>query len=350
MSSEFINMRDLVKKSGSIEELRKKLERDMEQLDQLSVTNSSNNTAPGSKTHTASNTMDNISSFVSATENEPEPQQSEGSMQVGAQIQPQQQQQPVKSVSPIHTASLSEKEVTNKSPKATTRTRILPEQRESFAVASVVTGTKVKKLQISTAHGAHVMDVNLKRWDEKRVQITDMRPNIDAKVLDVVAVTDRNGKPIVAGNKATANLKPTDLIFSITSPDQHSSQIRSIGTLEFQSDMKLVLISAEPTSTMSSPATASSITPSGSGGFSAATTPGDPAFQLAITGDFKQGRYIFVKKAAHSREQKLFGETKGRTLVRRTVLESHWLANVDIDATEVRPLVMAAVVVLALIV
>jgi hypothetical protein len=92
---------------------------------------------------------------------------------------------------------------------------------------------------------------------------------------------------------------------------------KSLGYLLFGSDMKLELHPAE--------------------------TPSDQS-SIAITGDFKEQRFICVKKSSQSREQTLLGESKGRHVAKKSLFESTYLANFDILNSENNSLLLAGVV------
>ncbi|KAL5037903.1 hypothetical protein RTP6_005268 [Batrachochytrium dendrobatidis] len=193
------------------------------------------------------------------------------------------------------------------------------ERRENYIFSSSVVGNKVRKLEVSSSEGANIFDINLKKWEDKgRLQISDLRLRSQNRVFGIVPLTDRSGKIPVFGTK-TGN-KITDISFSVVLPTGVK-----LGVLEFASDIKLT------------------ITQEGD-----AEQPDAPV--VAVSGDFKESRYILVKKSMNSREQKLFGESKGRHLVRKGVRESVWLTNVDIAEAEVNPLVIAAVILIAMVV
>jgi hypothetical protein len=92
---------------------------------------------------------------------------------------------------------------------------------------------------------------------------------------------------------------------------------KSLGHLLFASDMKLELHPAE--------------------------TPLDQS-SIAITGDFKEQRFICVKKSSQNREQTLLGESKGRHVAKKSLFESNFLANFDILDSENNTLLLAGVV------
>nr|KAJ3417946.1 hypothetical protein HK105_000563 [Polyrhizophydium stewartii] len=190
------------------------------------------------------------------------------------------------------------------------------EHRESFVLSAVAASGRVKKLEISSSQGANIFDINLKRWDEKgRVQIADLRPSAANGMIDIMPVSDRTKRQPVVFSKTSKLSDMTFLVSSLTGS--------ALGTIEISSGMKMSIMRDSDSDRPDAPT-------------------------VAVSGDFKEGRFIIVKKLANSREQRLFGESRGRHLVRKTVRESHWLANVDIAEGEINSLIIAAVVLIAL--
>ncbi|KAI8922993.1 hypothetical protein BC831DRAFT_54253 [Entophlyctis helioformis] len=225
--------------------------------------------------------------------------------------------------------------------------RLFREKRETFVFASVVAGNKTKKIQVSSPQGTKLLDVNLKKWDDRsRIQVADLRPMSSmAGLMFEIGPIDKTGRPFVPVKGAH---KLTDLTFSVSMIDNGGV---NLGSLKFESDIKLIIAVDEPTNIephVSSPIQHISNTKLSASGHSTASIP-DDAPVVALTGDFKSGRYILVKKMAKSREQRLFGECKGRHLARKTVLESHWLTSVDIDEADINPIVLSAVVLICMV-
>jgi hypothetical protein len=88
---------------------------------------------------------------------------------------------------------------------------------------------------------------------------------------------------------------------------------KSLGHLSFASDMKLELHPVDKQTDSS----------------------------IALTGDFKEQRFICVRKSAQTREQTLLGEAKGRYQSKKTLRETSYLINLDISDTN--PLLLAGV-------
>lgn len=132
-----------------------------------------------------------------------------------------------------------------------------------------------------------------------------------------------------------------------------------LGTLKFTSNLKL-MVEAAPvlTSLLPSPyfgevasATLSvlenAVSPTEGG---VETKGGDgsaegyPTPSFSITGDFKNQKYICVRRSPTSREQKVIGEAFGRVLVRKSVRESRWGVEVNMEEGQYGQLCLAAVV------
>ncbi|KAH6571462.1 hypothetical protein BASA60_007174 [Batrachochytrium salamandrivorans] len=185
------------------------------------------------------------------------------------------------------------------------------ERRENYIFSTTVAGVHVKKIEVASSLGVSLYDVNLKKWEEKgRVQISDLGLNSNNRVFEIIPIADKNGKMPVFGTKISPKI--TDIVFAVVLPTGVE-----LGILDFSSGMKLTITRD--------------------------CDKGKPDVPVvAVSGDFKEGRYILVKKTASSREQKLFGESKGKHLARKGVRESTWLTNVDIAETESTSLVISA--------
>jgi hypothetical protein len=91
---------------------------------------------------------------------------------------------------------------------------------------------------------------------------------------------------------------------------------KSLGQLSFSSDMKLGLHPVNEEAEQGS---------------------------IAITGDFKEQRFICVKKSSQTRQQILLGESKGRHQSKKALRETSYLSNFDISDEGSTSLVLAGV-------
>lgn len=64
----------------------------------------------------------------------------------------------------------------------------------------------------------------------------------------------------------------------------------------------------------------------------------------AIMGDFKDQRYICVKKWENSREQARFGECKGRHQAKKSFLDAQWLINFDMQDSKSNKMVLCGAI------
>ena len=69
---------------------------------------------------------------------------------------------------------------------------------------------------------------------------------------------------------------------------------------------------------------------------------------FSITGDFKKGTWIAIMKLLNSRQQKVVGESQGCVLMRKSVRESHWVSNIELEDNAHSQLLLAAVIFLKL--
>jgi hypothetical protein len=65
---------------------------------------------------------------------------------------------------------------------------------------------------------------------------------------------------------------------------------------------------------------------------------------ISFAGDFKEQRYICVKKWPGTREQARFGECKGKHLSKKTFLESQWLSNLEVKDSKSNRLVLCGAI------
>jgi hypothetical protein len=71
--------------------------------------------------------------------------------------------------------------------------------------------------------------------------------------------------------------------------------------------------------------------------------PADGA-TVAISGDFKEQRYIVVKKWPNTREQQRFGECKGKQLIKKSFLDSTWNCNFEMQDSKNNRLVLCGAI------
>ena len=65
---------------------------------------------------------------------------------------------------------------------------------------------------------------------------------------------------------------------------------------------------------------------------------------IAITGDFKECKYIVIAKQPNSREQRLIGQSLGKNLFKASSKESKWIFNLEFEEGEWNRLLLYAVV------
>ena len=65
-----------------------------------------------------------------------------------------------------------------------------------------------------------------------------------------------------------------------------------------------------------------------------------------ITGNFKNQQFLIIQKAENSRKQDLIGDCAGKTVSKKGLLESTYLASLAIETGLMQPLLFAGVVLL----
>lgn len=73
------------------------------------------------------------------------------------------------------------------------------------------------------------------------------------------------------------------------------------------------------------------------------TQNGAKPYTISISGDSKEQRVMIVQKWPNSRKQTLFGQVKGRHVVRKNLRDTVYLANFDIQPTKDLELVLGSV-------
>lgn len=116
------------------------------------------------------------------------------------------------------------------------------------------------------------------------------------------------------GAKSPAKLKAysTNLPWQVTYTNG-----TSIGQMTFLNDIKLELNPVEPLIDSST---------------------------IALTGDFREQRYICVKKWTNSRQQARFGECKGRFKAKSSFIDAQWLINFDMQDSRSNKLVLCGAI------
>lgn len=69
---------------------------------------------------------------------------------------------------------------------------------------------------------------------------------------------------------------------------------------------------------------------------------------ISLSGDFKEQRFMCIKKAIQSREQKVVGECKGKYMAKKNLRETSWLTNFEIQGEEASQLVLSGVILICL--
>ncbi len=72
-------------------------------------------------------------------------------------------------------------------------------------------------------------------------------------------------------------------------------------------------------------------------------------YHYVIIGDFKDQRFVCVKKSLKNREQKMVGEAKGRQQSKKSLRDTHYLFNFDIENIELKSMVLGGVLLLLLL-
>ncbi|KAJ3310973.1 hypothetical protein HDV04_004490 [Boothiomyces sp. JEL0838] len=182
-------------------------------------------------------------------------------------------------------------------------------KREQYVIAYTTSGSKLNKLQINNSAGQLLVDVNLKKWEEKsRLTIQDARPNFNCS-YDLFLET----KP---GAKSPAKLKqfcegqPWQVVKNNGTP---------IGHMIFSNEIKLELFPIIKSDN-----------------------------SISLSGDFKEQRFMCIKKAIQSREQKVVGECKGKYMAKKNLRETSWLTNFEIQGEEASQLVLSGVILICL--
>ncbi|KAJ3218286.1 hypothetical protein HDU67_006259 [Dinochytrium kinnereticum] len=163
-------------------------------------------------------------------------------------------------------------------------------RRIKWTVVTCFIGSKIKKATFR-AEGcdSDLFSIDLKNWEGKRtLQVTDLRPRFFA-----TAELEITPKPQT----------PKEYLITGKSPMTHL--ITTLGTITQLSDIKLEVNPNQ-----------------------------NDQQRYTLTGDFKDGKFIVVQRFAHSREQRLIGESFGRKLLRRSVREVRWGCEVEVEEGE----------------
>jgi hypothetical protein len=70
---------------------------------------------------------------------------------------------------------------------------------------------------------------------------------------------------------------------------------------------------------------------------------------ISITGDFKEQRLVIIQKWEDTREQKLLGESKGRHQTKKSLLETQYLTNFEIQETDLNLMILGGVLLSSLL-
>ncbi|KAJ3270174.1 hypothetical protein HDV01_000509 [Terramyces sp. JEL0728] len=69
---------------------------------------------------------------------------------------------------------------------------------------------------------------------------------------------------------------------------------------------------------------------------------------ISLSGDFKEQRFMCIKKALQTREQKVVGECKGKYMSKKSLRETNWLTNFEIQGEEATQMVLSGVILICL--
>ncbi|KAJ3106676.1 hypothetical protein HDU97_005828 [Phlyctochytrium planicorne] len=188
---------------------------------------------------------------------------------------------------------------------ASTTTSFNPRTRRvKMVVTTTFSGSKIKKATLQ-AQGcdSDLFTVDLKRWEGQRVlTLTDLRPRFFS-TAEITISSKSNPKEYAVEGKSPMTQLTT-----------------LMGTIVQSSDIK---IDIHPTST--SPVTNPS-------SFNT-TAAENSSITYTLSGDFSSAKFIAIQKrsSAQSREQRLIGEAPGKRLARKSVRESRWTSEVELE-------------------
>ncbi|KAJ3190876.1 hypothetical protein HDU67_006123, partial [Dinochytrium kinnereticum] len=165
-------------------------------------------------------------------------------------------------------------------------------------------GRRIKQLEATTPGWfGKVLQVDLKRWSKKRIiTITDSRPRYSIphtiRIFPELANKDRFTVTVETSNPHGASTVP-----------------KTLGTLFFESPIKLSIESKPLRSILENHTMNDSARPPSSGEKSPSIV------QYSMAGDLKNFKFVVVKKQLEDRRQELVGDVSGRVVVRRNVRE-----------------------------
>ncbi|KAJ3190962.1 hypothetical protein HK101_008208 [Irineochytrium annulatum] len=164
-----------------------------------------------------------------------------------------------------------------------------------------------------------LFDINFKQWEAKRMlTVTDLRPRYFST--------------------ANVELEPSPAdpnTFIVTGKSPMTQLPVTLGTIVKMSDIKLQVNPAESES-----------------GHSPRSKNAGSLYTL--NGSLKDAKFIVIQRFTNSREQRLIGESFGRKLIRKSVRETRWSCEMDLEeddeasigagVTECGQLLMSAII------
>ena len=186
--------------------------------------------------------------------------------------------------------------------------RSLPQR--SFLLSFTVQAGRVNRLQLTDLQQNVLYEVQSKKWDEKwyfklisRITVEEVQTGKTFEMFLANKITAKN----YAKFKVAIENQPWHAV---------SAEGMEIGQIVLQSELK------------------TEICP---------TQNGAKPYTISISGDSKEQKVMIVQKWPNSRKQTLFGQVKGRHVVRKNMRDVVYLANFDIQPTKDLELVLGSV-------
>ena len=180
--------------------------------------------------------------------------------------------------------------------------RSLPQR--SFLLSFTVQAGRINRLQLTDLQQNVLFEVQSKKWDEKcRVTVEEIMTGKTFEMFLANKIVAKN----YAKFKAAMENQPWHVV---------SSEGMEIGQVVLQSELKTEIYP---------------------------TQNGAKPYTISVSGDFKEQKVMIVQKWPNSRKQTLFGQVKGRHVVRKNLRDTVYLTNFDIQPTKDLELVLGSV-------
>ncbi|KAJ3042056.1 hypothetical protein HK097_002125, partial [Rhizophlyctis rosea] len=274
-------------------------------------------------------------------------------------------------------STIADADMTQSTPIPVGASGFSPNQRRvKHVIAVTATGNKLKKVHVATESGMEVIEVGLKNWESKRlITIQDLRPayqqiNPSLEIFPsspgTFVINSAMGAELATmsyANSLKLNLQVSPALLPVVSLPISTSAMPTVPTLTRPHRQSLPgrrrSQSVSAYSSLTSINSPVSISPLGSfnlptganfGTTASYPTDLDQSPVLSLTGDLPAQKYIMIMKHPNTREQRFFGESGGKTVMRKSVRDVRWMFGVETEECERtwNQVVLAAVVFVAI--